>query len=585
MTVRRAHRRPPAFLLLVCVVLVPPAFAQVQTKDQQKCTVGMGKNLQKVTSALATDIATCMKDGSKQKLGGTVEACAAADAKGKVAAATEKTTEDFTKLCTGTSKGGSPKLPPYGVVDADAVDDAGRAKEPALFHDVFGPDLDAALLLESADKDGAKCQQAVATSAKKCQDATLKTWVTCVALGLKDDDAPFEDAADLEACLGADPQGKIAKACDLREETSPGKLEVDGIRKALDTQCLAKGVDLAEAIPGCEPGDVEATHACVDAAVECRACLALNAAAGLARDCDLFDDGAANGSCGEPSGPVIGQHTCTLDAETSGFFFETSIFSDLFLLEGEIDVDCGAVDASGHAPCTCSLGDFPPVPIIPGIGVACVNPAPGCPTGQIGCNGGEARNSVLTSDHDIGTCTSNADCAAQCATRCGDADVWDSGCEGFCRGGTNDDEACASDDDCPGGSCIGIDDGEHGNVCQCECLDAAGAESRPGALRYNVGVDIDVELAAPCGDGDLLFSVGRRCVPFTTETAQGTVLDANAEAGEVLPPDVNILEGLPLECAELAADGTSGMSLVSGANALDVDLAGDIAFLFFLHCQ
>jgi len=558
--------------LLVCVVLVPRAFAQVQTKDQQKCTVAMGRSLEKVTSTLGTDVATCLKDGAKGKLAGTVEACIVADAKGKVATAEAKTTADFAKLCTGA------KLPPYGVVDADAVNDAGRAKEPALFHDVFGPDLDAALVGEADDQNAAKCQQAVVSSVKKCQDAMLKEFVACAARGLK---TSFDDASDIASCLGADPQGKAAKTCDLREETSPGKLKVDGIRKALDQQCVAKGVALGDVVAGCAPGDVEATHACVDAYVDCRVCLAANTAGGLARDCDVVDDGSANGSCGG-----LGRHTCRLDPATSSFVFDTAIFSDVFPFEGAIEVGCGAVDpTTGNAPCTCELGDVPPVPVIPGIGVACVTSAPGCPIGQIGCNGGEALNSRLTSDHDIGTCISNADCAAQCATTCGAATVWDSGCEGFCRGGANADDACADDEDCPGGSCVGIDNAAHGNVCQCECLDESGEESRPGALRCNVGVDIDVERAAPCGDGDLLFRVGRRCVPFTTEWTQGTVLDANAEAGETLPPGDQVAQGRPVTCEQLATSGAAGMWFTSGVNALDVDLAGDIAFLFFLACE
>ncbi len=37
-----------------------------------------------------------------------------------------------------------------------------------------------------------------------------------------------------------------------------------------------------------------------DRLVECEVCQALNQADGLNRDCDLFDDGLSNSSCGSP---------------------------------------------------------------------------------------------------------------------------------------------------------------------------------------------------------------------------------------------------------------------------------------------
>jgi hypothetical protein len=125
----------------------------------------------------------------------------------------------------------------------------------------------------------------------------------------------------------------------------------------------------------------------------------------------------------------------------------------------------------------------------------------------------------------------------------------------------------------------------HGNACQCECLDDAGDPASAGALTCNLGVDIDVESAAPCGDGDLLFRIGQRCIPFTTEASSGIVLDANHVPGEELPPGGNQGFGIPLPCDTLAANGPAGLSIASGVNAFDVELAGDIAFLFVLTCR
>ena len=88
--------------------------------------------------------------------------------------------------------------------------------------------------------------------------------------------------------MGLDLKEKIAKACD----PVTGKL-----RKNITKKCVDKLVDLSDAFPGCGT-DVELDLAqCLDRAVECRVCVALNAADSLFVDCDLFDDGASNASC------------------------------------------------------------------------------------------------------------------------------------------------------------------------------------------------------------------------------------------------------------------------------------------------
>jgi hypothetical protein len=163
--------------------------------------------------------------------------------------------------------------------------------------------------------------------------------------------------------------------------------------------------------------------------------------------------------------------------------------------------------------------------------------------------------------------------------------VFGSGCEGFCRGGTNADQACTADAGCAGGTCNGLDGATHGSICQCECLDTAGDASLAGGLRCNLGISVDVEMAEPCGDGDVLFWVGDRCVPFTTEAAQGVIVGANNVPAAQIPAGIDIYGGLPLECGDLANNGTGGLVLASRVNVLDVQLAGDVAFAFVLACE
>jgi hypothetical protein len=227
------------------------------------------------------------------------------------------------------------------------------------------------------------------------------------------------------------------------------------------------------------------------------------------------------------------------------------------------------------------------VPIVPGLGVACARSVGGCPTGEISCNGGGLYGGSVAATHNIGACTGNADCAAQCAATCAalPAAALDSGCEGFCRDGASPDAACTADASCPGGSCNGLDGNPHGNICQCECIDRGTETSPPGGLQCHLGLEVDVEAAAPCGDGDVLFRVGPRCIELTTETVTATIVDGNGMAGVEIPDGRETNGGIALACNQLAAGGASGMFLVSAVNALDVEIAGDIAFIFLLGCS
>lgn len=568
--------------LSVALLVAAAAQAQLQTKDQRKCTAALDGVFAQIAAAAGKHAVACIKRGAKGTLAGSIDACVDGDPDRKLTKLFFAGEKKFDKLCTGASSKPPmlPKLPPYGVTEVPTASAAAADASRAIVRDVFGDALEAAIVRESADKDAAKCQQGIANRAAKCAAAHVRGFNACRAAGLERATAPFDDAGDLVSCLGDDPKGTIAKQCDL----SGGK--VDGIRKTLDKKCRAKDVSLSAALPGCASDDVEAAHACVNAAARCRVCLGLNRAGDLAGDCDAFDDGAANESCVAPF--VVGRHECTLSEETAAFTLETAAFYDLSTLTGSLEVDCGAVDpATGRAACTCSLLHLDPVPIVPGLGVACVNPAAGCPAGEISCSGGALYNSAITAEHNIGSCTGNGDCAQQCAIRCATASSvpFDTACEGFCRGGAGAGAACTADAGCAGGTCNGLDGAPHGNACQCSCVDVAGDLSPPGGMHCNLGIDVVVEMAAPCGDGDVLFRVGERCVPLTTEIAQAVIVGANNDADQQIPEGLEINGGLPLTCPDLAANGTSGLFLVSAVNALDIELAGDIAFTFLLGCE
>jgi hypothetical protein len=555
--------------LCAALLVAGGARAQVQTPDQRACTAATHGALGRVSAAAARGVDGCVRDASRAALpaGTDVEACAAADA--KLAKATARAVATFDGKCAGNGKRppGSPKRPPYGVTDAAGASAAGTALAADLARDLLGADLDLGVLLESAGKDAARCQQLAAREANACAAARLREYGRCVKAGLKSAAAPFDDAADLAACFGADPKGAVAKRCGT---TAAARLT---------KRCTAKGVDLAQALPACGATDAAGAAACTDRAAACRACRAVEEAGGLAIDCDAADDGAANGSCAEPLGTLA----CPLDPESS-FFLESDgiFFGDV--LSGALEIACGAPDsATGTAPCACAIDTIAPVETAGGFW-ACVSPVAGCAAGTLACDGGPSLDARIDADHDIGTCSGPADCAAQCATHCGAAGaaVWGSGCEGFCDGGSADGAACATEGDCPGGTCTGVP--SHGNVCQCQCLEHDGVPSRPGGLRCELGARIRIEAALPCDGADVLADTGDRCLPLTTEGAQATLTGRDHEAGETLPAGVDVFEGAPVSCDALRAGGPEGMLLVSAANAFDVALAGDVYLVFALEC-
>lgn len=577
-------RRSRLLLGTLVVLAAGTAAAQPQTKDQRACTGAMNGALAAVASAAAADVVGCIQDGSKGKLATSVDACALADRKGKVAKATDKAGDAFAKRCTGTSRvpAGAPRKPPYGVSDAATVDAAALDGGRAPFHDVLGADIDGAVLREASGKAAARCQQRVVADLRGCAATLLREFNACKKSGLARKASPFDDAADLAACFGADPKGKIARRCDRRVEVRPGKLDLDSLRKGLATRCSVPGVDLTAALPGCAAADVEGAHACLERAARCRACLALRAGDALDLDCDLLDDETDNESCVPP----LGTFTCELDPDSS-FLFESRAGFLGGTLAGSVEIACGAVDAStGTAACACSLGDVAPVEV-PGTGWACMTPAGSCAAGTIDCDGGSALDFAISADHDIGACTGNADCAAQCGTACtaAGAATWDSGCEGFCEGGASDGAACTSAAQCPGGACNGVAGGAHGNVCQCQCIDRTGGTSVAGGLRCDLGVHLRVESALPCDGADVLLDVGERCLPFTTEGAQASLTDQDHVAGDDLPHGTDELGGAALSCDTLRSAGTSGLLTVSAANAFDVRLAGDVYLIVGLACE
>jgi hypothetical protein len=268
------------------LVSVLGAWAQLQTGDQQKCLNAVNKDGAAVAKEQGKENVACVKGAGKGTLTGTAQACLTADAKGKVAKRKSKTTADETKSCTPP--------PDFGFTGAAAVNTAAQQAEVDLVADVYGANLDAAILSCTSNKAGCACQQKVSASLEKLAATKLAEFVKCKKTFLK---AGADSATDLEGCvsnsgvqgsIAADTKGKIAKA-------------VSGLNGTIGKACTG----VSGAFPGnCTALTQPALGTCLDHQVECRVCQAINEMDGLAVNCDLFDDGVANGSCATGAGPT-----------------------------------------------------------------------------------------------------------------------------------------------------------------------------------------------------------------------------------------------------------------------------------------
>jgi cysteine-rich repeat protein len=255
---------------------------KVQRKAQQQCINELNKNLAKVAKAKARQISKCIKDGAKQKLTGDrpIETCIATDDE-KVSKAKQKTMDKASSKCTLS--------PQFGATGPSTVNQVAVEQQLDLIHDLFGSDLDAAILKQDLDRDGSKCQQAMLKSVTKCQDANLKAFNKCKKAGLKGkggprgNGLPIGQPQELELCMGLDPKGKVSKICETK------------LSRDISKKCAASS-GFGTLFPGC-PGDPAVLADCLDHLAKCRVCQALNEGDNLNANCDDFDDGVRDGSC------------------------------------------------------------------------------------------------------------------------------------------------------------------------------------------------------------------------------------------------------------------------------------------------
>lgn len=241
----------------------PGALDCPQSKEQGACINVLTKDLTKVAAAQIKIAGKCIQ--AQARSGESAEDCLASyDSK-------------MDKVVGGTDKHMGARcmeaMPDFGPDDSSLVNVAGVQAALATLDDLFGPDLDAALVTVvdvETDKPAATCQAAVFKGAAKCEATWFKEFGKCQASGLKG--GTIGGRSSLADCFGFDPKGRIAKACDRLES------------KILPATC--SGVDKSDAFPGHATNSVRRLSREVRQDIECRVCETLSATHGLSLDCN-----------------------------------------------------------------------------------------------------------------------------------------------------------------------------------------------------------------------------------------------------------------------------------------------------------
>jgi hypothetical protein len=255
------------------------------------------------------------------------------------------------------------------------------------------------------------------------------------------------------------------------------------------------------------------------------------------------------------------------------------------LVSGTLDIQCGQVDGlTGRAPCTCGLA----APLLASelLNICLLPTGESCATGEIDCDGGDALDVDLVSDHVVGSCTTHAGCATQCDAYCSGSggESVGSACEGRCLGGANDGVACTQPSQCPSGQCLGFsfvsNTVDHPDSCGCHCRTVGGNPAPSGGLSCQVAVEAVVELFAPCGDGDVVQRLGKQCLQLTSGVTTVTLLDTSVgTVGPFATP------GAPKICTDLGVRGPGGLQLTGAIDTFHGAIDRDSTLIYDLVCQ
>ena len=130
-----------------------------QTKAQQDCINSMNKDAANLAKVQLAEAARCMRDASNGKtrdlgIPATAQACLSNDRLRRIASANSKLSKTELSKCLAKPT----QLPAFAYLGAAVASAGVREQTLALSSDLFGSDLDLALVPVRDDRDGARCQ-------------------------------------------------------------------------------------------------------------------------------------------------------------------------------------------------------------------------------------------------------------------------------------------------------------------------------------------------------------------------------------------------------------------------------------------
>lgn len=281
-------------------LLAAPAGAEL-TRKEQTCVNYLNARLRELNRTIQRETDRCIRDYNRGARFSAddptpvtdIPACVAADRRGRIAKAIAAVQRQYERRCVGIEK--NSEIVPVLGSDAATIVQAVNDNGGSVVSLVYGEEESTPSALRVAESDVDSCQAAVTEGLHLCQDAVVVEFQRCVKRALKAGKEPVRggatSVADLSVCLGWDPSGRVARKCDDPEGSDP-------IRDALAKSCPTSEVNLAEAFPRCGATSHEEAHACLEPRAACSVCQKLREAGGLMPNCDQFDDGIDNLSCG-----------------------------------------------------------------------------------------------------------------------------------------------------------------------------------------------------------------------------------------------------------------------------------------------
>lgn len=267
---------------------------------ERRCLLSVDEALADAVQVGGDTVARCIGafaeivDGDTGGLnGGTVERCLQFDGvKNERHNVSYARSSHLCRAARESSGTGVDPRPPFGLPPAPVASSAGHETTIGFARELFGFEGESAGALRTIQQSSSaqRCQRVVWNSVRGCAEARQRTFRGCFQSALAETSPlrRIENPDDLTVrCLRNDRQsddhGWIADACG----------GAAGIGATVARRCA--GEDLDALFPGCS-GEASTT-ACLERKTACRACLALDAGLHTSANCDLFDDGAVNGTC------------------------------------------------------------------------------------------------------------------------------------------------------------------------------------------------------------------------------------------------------------------------------------------------